>query len=99
MVNKKIIKSTVGFLFMTAFILSGCATTGKTGVSTQGGVKKMAISEDVLVFRDLQQIDLDAYGKKEIVAVYTTSSNSTGVKVIKVNEREKGIIVFEKKFE
>jgi len=31
------------------------------------------------------------------VAVYTTSSNSTGVKVIKINENKKGIILFEKK--
>lgn len=33
------------------------------------------------------------------MAVYTTSSNSSGVKVIKINEREKGIMIFEKKFE
>lgn len=98
MVNKKMVKSVIGFLFVIALMLSGCATERKSVVSRKGAGKSSAISEDVLVFRDLQQIDLDGDGKKEILAVYTTSSNSSGVKVIKINEREKGIMIFEKKF-
>ena len=45
---------------------------------------KKEIMEDVLVFHDLQQVDLDRDGIKEIVAVYTAKSNLGGVKVIKI---------------
>jgi len=88
------------YIFVLLLILPGCVTSKKGGPPPGEAVgKKMEISGDVMAFRDLQEIDLDGDGKKEIVAVYTTSSNSTGIKVIKTNENKKGVIVFEKKFE
>mgnify|MGYP001604071316 FL=1 len=94
--NKKQI--TVGFrikiLFvLTLFLLSGCITTSK---APEPQVKKRVL-DDVLVFRDLQQVDLDNDGKKEIVAIYATAVNSSGVKVIKF-DKDKGDVVFEHVF-
>ena len=94
--NKKQI--TAGFrikiLFvLTLFLLSGCITTSK---APEPQVKKRVL-DDVLVFRDLQQVDLDNDGKKEIVAIYATAVNSSGVKVIKF-DKDKGDVVFEHVF-
>jgi len=94
--NKKQI--TAGFrikiLFvLTLFLLSGCITTSK---APEPQVKKRVL-DDVLVFRDLQQVDLDNDGKKEIVAIYATAVNSSGVKVIKF-DKDKGDVLFERVF-
>ena len=94
--NKKQI--TTGFrikiLFvLTLFLLSGCITTSK---APEPQVKKRVL-DDVLVFRDLQQVDLDNDGKKEIVAIYAAAVNSSGVKVIKF-DKDKGDVVFERVF-
>ena len=94
--NKKQI--TAGFrikiLFvLTLFLLSGCVTTSKT---PEPEVRKSAL-DDVLVFRNLQQVDLDNDGKKEIVAIYATAVNSSGVRVIKF-DKDKGDVVFEHVF-
>ena len=94
--NKKQI--TTGFrikiLFvLILFLLSGCATTSK---EPEPQVRK-GVLDDVLVFRDLQQVDLDNDGKKEIVAIYATAVNSSGVKVIKF-DKDKGDVVFERVF-
>ena len=94
--NKKQI--TAGFrikiLFvLTLFLLSGCVTTSK---APKPEVKKRVL-DDVLVFRDLQQIDLDNNGTKDIIAVYSTNVNSSGVKVIKF-DKDKGDVVFERVF-
>ncbi len=75
------------------FLLSGCITTPK---ASEPQAKKRVL-DDVLVFRDLQQVDLDNDGKKEIVAIYATVVNSNGVKVIKF-DNEKGEVVFERVF-
>jgi len=72
------------------FLLSGCVTTSK---APESEVKK-GVLDDVLVFRDLEQIDLDKDGVKEIVAIYATGINSTGVKVIKFHN-DKGDVIFE----
>ena len=94
--NKKQI--TTGFrmriLFvLILFLLSGCATTSK---APKPEVRKRVL-DDVLVFRDLQQVDLDNNGTKDIIAVYSTNVNSSGVKVIKF-DKDKGDVVFEHVF-
>jgi len=94
--NKKQI--TAGFrikiLFvLILFLLSGCATTSK---APEPQARK-GVLDDVLVFRDLEQVDLDNDGKKEIVAIYSTAVNSSGVKVIKFHN-DKGDVVFERVF-
>jgi len=64
-------------------------------------VKKKAkkeIMKDVLVFRDLKQIDLDGDGIKEIVAVCTTKSNLGAVKVIKIINEKIGNIISSQTF-
>jgi hypothetical protein len=52
------------------------------------------ITGDVAVFNDIQQVDLDGDGEKELVAVFSTSINSSGVKVIKIGKKGNGIIIF-----
>jgi hypothetical protein len=56
------------------------------------------IMPDVLVFRDLRQIDLNGDGHKEIIAVYTTKTNLSGVRAIRDNNGKEEII-FEKIFD
>lgn len=75
------------------FLLSACATAPK---APQLQPRKGAL-DDVSAFRDLQQIDLDNDGIKEIVAIYATPANSSGVKVIKF-DKGKGDVLFEHVF-
>lgn len=103
------LKARVPIWFLMLFLLGGCVPAHKvvslkavspevvspTMVTRQETMKK--IMDDVLVFLDLQQIDLDKDGEKEIVAIYTTGVNSTGVKVIKFS-RDIGSIIFERIF-
>jgi len=72
------------------FFLSGCAT------ATKPQAKKRFL-DDVLVFRYLEQVDLDRDGVKEIIAIYATGNNSSGVKVIKFHN-DKGDVVFQRIF-
>ncbi len=82
----------IKILFIILFLLAGCATT-----MHRPPVKKDVLA-DVKVFKDLQQIDLDNDGDKEIVALYVTDTNSTGIKVIKTNKEKGKHIVFERVF-
>ena len=86
----------IKILFMVIFLsglTGGCATIPPS----RRGAKKR-ITNDVLTFRDLQQIDLDKDGEKEIVAIYMTGANSSGVKVIKFSG-ERGNVIFERIFD
>ncbi len=75
-------------------LLSGCVTLSKAPkIETQ---KKPL--DNVLAFRDLRQVDLDNDGIKEIVAIYATNNNLSGVKVIKFHD-EKGEVIFERVFD
>lgn len=74
------------------FLLSACATSPK-----HPQAHKKSVLHDVLVFNDLKQIDLDGDGTKDIIAVYSSNSNSTGVKVIKFHNDE-GDVIFERSF-
>lgn len=76
------------------FLLSGCITPSKAPMPQ---ARRRAM-DDVLVFRDLQQIDLDNDGIKDIVAIYAVSSDSSGVKVIKFHN-SKGDVIFERVFD
>ena len=87
-----IFKMKILFVLML-FLSSGCVTTSK---APEPQARK-SVLDDVLVFRDLQQVDLDNDGKKEIVAIYSTAVNSSGVKVIKFHN-DKGDVVFERVF-
>jgi len=78
---------------LTLFLLSGCVTTPK---ASKPEVRK-GVLDDVLVFRDLQQVDLDNDGTKDIIAVYSTALNLSGVRVIKF-DKDKGDVVFERVF-
>ncbi len=83
----------IGILFATImFVLSGCLTPPKEPAP------KKSVLNDVYVFHDLAQVDLDKDGQKEIVAIYVAALNSSGVKVIKFHG-EKGDIIFEHVFD
>ena len=86
-------------LFLLAlFLLYGCATTQKAiSLKTPKQNIRPRITDDVLAFLDLQQIDLDKDGVKEIVAVYSTGINSSGVKVIKLSQ-DTGSVIFKRIF-
>lgn len=76
------------------FLFAGCVTPSR-GPMPQARRGPLA---DVLVFRDLQQVDLDNDGIKDIVAIYATSADSSGVKVIRFHN-SKGDVVFERVFD
>lgn len=78
---------------LVLFSLSGCVTPSK---APKPEANKRVL-DDVLVFRDLPQVDLYNKGTKDIVAIYSTYVNSSGVKVIKF-DKDKGSVVFEHVF-
>jgi len=83
----------MGVLFISIlFLSSGCSTPPKQHESKKG------VMDDVYVFRDLAQVDLDNNGGKEIVAIYTAALNSNGVKVIKFYG-DKGKVIYEHVFD
>lgn len=86
----------IKILFIILFLLGGCATTMHP-VKKKPSAKKELLA-DVVVFKDLQQIDLDKDGDREIVALYATGSNSTGVRVIKINKQKGKRIIFDQIF-
>lgn len=82
-------------LFVSILILlSGCITPSRVPMPQ---ARKGAL-DDVLVFSDLQQVDLDNDGIKDIVAIYAISADSSGVKVIKFHN-SKGDVIFERVFD
>lgn len=91
MVKKQvIIMRGIKILFVLVLsLLSGCVTPS-SAPKTQA---KKGVLDDVLTFRDLQQVDLDKDGIKEIVAIYATGINSSGVKVIKFHN-DIGDVIF-----
>ncbi|MDD4895035.1 MAG: hypothetical protein PHW54_06980 [Candidatus Omnitrophica bacterium] len=83
----------MGVLFISIlFLSSGCLTPPKEHAPKKG------VLNNVYVFRDLVQVDLDNDGQKEIIAIYTPALNSSGVKVIKFYG-DKGEVVFERNFD
>ena len=74
------------------FLSSGCLTPPKQPEPKKG------VLNNVYVFRDLVQVDLDNDGEKEIVAIYTAALDSSGVKVIKFYG-DKGKVIFEHVFD
>ncbi len=82
-------------------LLGGCRTTpplDKADKDKYGYRLKPRIVDGVLVFLDLQQIDLDNDGKKEIVGIYNAGLNLRGVKVIKENSQTDNKVIFSKVF-
>ncbi len=96
MVKKQVILTReIKILFIIIFLLGlggGCSTTPPHKKETKKGMM-----DDVLFFRDLQQVDLDKDGEKEIIAIYATGVNSSGVKVIKF-DKDRGNVIFERIF-
>ena len=85
----------IRILFIIIFLLGlagGCSTTPPHKKEAKKG-----FMDDVSSFLDLQEIDLDKDGTKEIIAIYATGVNSSGVKVIKF-DKEGGNIIFERIF-
>jgi len=82
-------------LFIIIFLLGlsgGCST-----IPPNKEEPKKKITDGVVFFRDLRQIDLDKDGEKEIIAIYAASLNSSGVKVIKF-DKGRGNVIFERVF-
>lgn len=80
-------------LFVLMLLLFGCFAPMKAPEP----LAKKRVMDDVLVFRVLEQIDLDKDGMKEIIAIYATDINSTGVKVIKFHN-DGGDVIFKRVF-
>jgi hypothetical protein len=102
MVKKQVIlEREIKILFIIIFLLGlggGCSTVSKK--ASLPAIKQepqKRIMDDVLFFRELQQIDLDKDGTKEIIAIYATGVNSSGVKVIKF-DKDRGNIIFKRIF-
>lgn len=91
--RRTIVASKLKILLVAMLFLSGCATA----VNVPKTQPKKGVLDDVLVFKDLQKVDLDNDGQKEMVAIYTTnkSNNLVGVKVVKF-QKDRGEIIFER---
>lgn len=93
-------------LFMTILVLCGCSTirfSEKSDKSDKSRVKNAVnqepkITDDVLNFIDLKEIDLDNDGGNEIAAIYNAGLNLRGVKVIKLNKQAGRRVIFAKVF-
>lgn len=83
-------------LFVIIILLFGCSTVKKKPVSLDMAKKevKKTLLDEVLVFKDLQQVDVDGDGTKEIIGVYSTPTiYTTGVVVVKIGDvGQKGIL-------
>lgn len=82
-------------------LLGGCSTTpplDKADKSKYEYRLKPRIVEGVLAFLDLQQIDLDNDGQKEIVGIYNAGLRLRGVKIIKENSQIDNKVIFSKVF-
>lgn len=90
-------------------LLSGCAVKQKKELSplyppehprefvdTMLSDKK--ITGDIVFFKDIQQVNLDKDGEKEILAVFAGRANTSGVKVIKPSLGEEKGVIFEQVF-
>ena len=101
--NKLFIALETGVFLAAALFFGGCVTSFKKVVTPPvvvpaAVVPPPKVTQDVKVFRSLQQIDLDKDGSKEIVAIYDTNTNVCGVKVLKdVNNQAR--IIFEHLFD
>jgi len=112
--NKKLIFQGIKFLCLV-LLVGGCSTLHKkspvkdaatlkkgegfsSGVSS-GESRKPQITQDVMVFSDLEKIDLNNDGNEEIVALYKTPLGSTGVKVISLAGSAEGNILFSRYFD
>lgn len=89
--TRRVVIGALPFLLLPLF-LSACATSAK-----DSRAHRKSVLHDVMVFNDLKQIDLDGDGTKDIIAVYSTNSNSSGVKVIKFHNDD-GEVIFERAF-
>lgn len=93
----------IKILFVIILVLCGCSTLRLAEKSDKSKVKytinqKPKITDDVLKFIDLKEIDLDNDGEKEIAAIYNAGLNLRGVKVIKINNPAGKSVIFAKVF-
>jgi hypothetical protein len=98
-------RGSVLVLFFALMLSAGCSTTEEK-VAGPATTKKVAgpaaakedmrkkFMPDAVVIYDLQEVDLDRDGRKEIVAIYMIDPHSTGVKVIKVDADQKENVIF-----
>ncbi len=90
-------------LFMSILVLCGCSTIRFLEKSDKAKVKDAVnqepkITDDILNFIDLKEIDLDNDGENEIAAIYNAGLNLRGVKVIKINSPAGRSVIFAKVF-
>lgn len=110
--SKGIIVYKIGVLCLPLILLYSCTTVEKKTASSisvkempvvkrdvvaRRVVKKNVLTNDVKFFYDLQEVDLFQDGRKEIVAVYATGENLSGVKVIE-DKKGRGNIIFTRIF-
>lgn len=90
-------------LFVLFFVLCGCSTlrlsqeSGKPQAKTEI-IQIAELTDDVVSFIDLKEIDLDNDGENEMVAIYNAGLNLRGVKVIKLNNSTGRKVIFSKVF-
>jgi hypothetical protein len=91
----------IEIIFLTLFLLYSCASVDKKTGSPLAkgrpfGLRKKAanktLTDDVLGFLDLKQIDLDNDAQKDIIALYTNTEHLSSVKVIKVRNNQGEVV-------
>jgi len=105
----KFFSCAIAALLPALFLSAGCVTVRikkyhaplakeKYAAGNRGNVFTKAprprFTDDVMVFSDLQYIDLNNDGTKEIVAIYKVKGGAIGVKVIKMKGNDYGEVVF-----
>ena len=100
-----------GSLIFAFFFLAGCASGRKVVRPERNAQKKTTVAappvhekkklfDDAIRFIDLEEVDLDKDGKKELVAIYVVGPELRGVKVVKFKDkdRKEGAVIFKRIF-
>lgn len=97
--DKSLFLLAAGVVILAAVLSGGCVSAPKKALAPEPAAPQLPqVTQDVKVFRALQQIDLDNDGSKEIVAIYDTNTNVCGVKVLK-DVNNQAVIIFEQVFD
>jgi hypothetical protein len=93
----KIVLLGLQVLMIIVLFSLGCSTL-KNKTSSNPQACKKQVTDDVVVFLDLRQIDVDNDGEKDILALYLTRNNLNGVKIIKTDNKGDGHVIFKQLF-
>jgi len=89
-----------------AFMSAGCLTPERKGPHVPDHPPELVnailsqkeVTGDVVIFKDIRQLDIDKDGEKEIITVFAGKARTSGVKVIKPSLGEENSVIYEQLF-